>query len=119
MKINNTPERIYFGKKFDTVKVLEVTTQRVIGNDGLNGLKEMLSALYDNKGKPVGVGNRGYKYYAKLLGEQITKKYPDIKIATDEINNILEKEPYIKKENLQKKIQPILDKIGSTVDITI
>lgn len=42
-----------------------------------------------------------------------------IKKATDEINSIIEKNPYIKKEALNARTRPIIEKLGKEVDITI
>ena len=58
------------------------------------------------------------KYYGTGR-RKIISKYPDIAKATDEIKNITEKNPQIKKAELREKIQPILDRIGKEIDITI
>lgn len=117
MKTHYNLMQPHFGMKFETAKVLEVTTQRVFSSDGLSGSKEVISALTDNL--PKAIGNRGFKYYASAVGKRITQKYPEIKKATDEINSIIEKNPYIKKEILNTRIQPIIEKLGKEVDITI
>lgn len=119
MRTNSITPNLYFGKKFDTINVLEVTTQRILGNNGLEGSKKIIKALSEDCNKNIGIGNRGYKYYAEILGRKIIEKYPEIRKATDEINAILEKEPYIKKQKLQQKIQPILKQLNTEIDITI
>lgn len=119
MQINPLSTQINFGHNFNTINILEVTTQRVLGNNGLEGSKDIISKLYGNGIQKIGIGNRGYKYYAEILGQKITEKYPEIKQATDEINKIINEDPFIKKQALQQKIHPILKKLGSSFDITI
>jgi len=113
-KITNTP---YFGIKLNTASVLETTSQRIFYNTGTDGFKEVIFALNDKPFKAT--GSKGYVYFAKVIGKQITDKYPEIAEATKKILKIYEENPDVKKAEVAKKIQPIIDKLGQTVDITI
>ena len=110
-------DNINFNAKLRTASVLETTTGRIFENAGVVGMKEVFLALNDKKMKAP--GNRGYRYYAKAIGEKIMLKYPSIKAATDEITAMLEKEPSMDKETLRKKVQPYIAKIGKEVDIEV
>ncbi len=107
----------YFGIKLNTASVLETTTLKIFKNDGIAGFKEVTQALSPNKIKAV--GNRGYKYYAQLYGEKIITKYPEIAEATEQIKKIATENPHITKAELYLKIQPIINKLGDEIDITI
>lgn len=108
---------ITFGTKLETAKVLEVTSQRIFQSDGIEGCKEVVNALSPTPIKAV--GHKGYRHYAVMFGKEIVDKYPEIAKATDEINKITEKNPYISKSELNKKVQPLIDEIGHEIDITI
>lgn len=98
MKIQNNRNNINFGVKLDTAKVLEVTSMKIFRSDGIEGCKEVVHALND---KPIkAAGNRGYKYYAEIIGKQITEKYPQIAEATAKISEITSQNPNIKKAEL-------------------
>ena len=113
----NNNININFGARLETAKVLEVTAQKIFQSDGIEGCKEVVNALNSTPIKAT--GHKGYRYFAQEIGRKIISKYPDIAKATDEIKNITEKTPQIKKAELREKIQPILDRIGKEIDITI
>ena len=69
MKIYSS-NNLNFGMKFQTGKVLEVTTQKIFYSKGLAGPTEVIKSL--NGSRPI--GNRGYKYAAEQLGKKITSK---------------------------------------------
>ncbi len=109
--------RLNFGTRLDTGKVLEVTSMKIFQSDGIGGCKEVIQALND---KPIkAAGSRGYKYYAKVIGEKIIHKYPQIADATNKINDITSKNPNISKADLNRYVQPIIEKIGKEIDIVI
>lgn len=111
---NNQPS---FGIKLNTASVLESTSMKIFKNDGITGFKEVTQAFSP---KPIkAVGNRGYKYYAKMYGEQIVEKYPEIAAATAQILKIIRDNPDLKKAELYNKIRPIINSLGEEVDITI
>lgn len=110
---------INFGIKLETGKVLEVTSLKIFRSEGIEGAKEIVNIL---NGKPTNYscyGHKGFKYQAVQLGEKIMQKYPEIKTATHEILAITNENPNISKQELNKKIQPIINKIGNEIDITI
>ena len=117
MKIQNNRNNINFGVKLDTAKVLEVTSMKIFRSDGIEGCKEVVHALND---KPIkAAGNRGYKYYAEIIGKQITEKYPQKAEATAKISEITSQNPNIKKAELNKQVEPLIAKIGNVIDIEI
>ena len=75
-----------FNAKLNTAEVLETTSQKIFYSDGTNGLKKVIFALNDKPFKATGA--KGYRYYAKILGDKIMNKYPQIKEATDNIHKI-------------------------------
>ena len=115
MNINNNHGKINFGHKFETYKVLEVTTQKILKSEALAGPKEVISILSE-KDTSKGIGNRGYKHLAMIIGEKITQKYPQIKRATEEI---IKENPNISKSELYNKSQLIINSLGNEIDITI
>lgn len=117
MKIQNNYSNQNFKAKLDTASVLEVTSMKIFRNEGIEGFKHVVNGLSESPMKSTGW--RGYKYFAQQAGEKIVAKYPEIEQATNEIKNILKNNPDIKKEELNKRIQPIIDKLGEVVDITI
>jgi hypothetical protein len=116
--INNSNTNINFGIKVKTADVLEATSMRIIYNDGIEGLKNIVKTFDTNTTKK-NVGWRGYKYYAQNIGQRITEKYPEIAKATEEIKEILQKNPEINKKDLSKAVNPIIEKLGDTIDITL
>lgn len=114
---NNYDSSPNFGVKLDTGKVLETTTLKIFQSVGMDGCRDVIKALSDEPIKATGV--KGYRYYAQKIGKKITEKYPAIKAATEEINDIVSKQPDIKKNELGKKICPIIAKLGSEIDITL
>ena len=117
MKITNYNDNINFGIKLNTGNVLEVTSLKIFQSEGLAGCKEVVKAL--NKTPIKATGNRGYKYYAKNIGQKIMDKYPKIAEATDKINLITAKNPDIKKQELNEQVQAIIKDIGNEIDIVI
>lgn len=106
-----------FGVKISTPSVFEVTSMKIFHNDGVEGFKEVTNALLD---KPIkATGAKGYKYYADMFGKQILAKYPEIAKATEEIKKVVAQNPFIPKRELEQRINPIINKFGSTVDITL
>lgn len=116
MNIGNI-SNVNFGVKLNTVSVLETTSLRIIQNDGIVGIRDVVLNLWDKPFKAT--GNRGYKYMAEIIGEKIIAKYPEIANATERIKEIVKINPYIKKEDLAVKIKPIIDDLGDTVDIVV
>lgn len=119
MNINNKPNNICFGVKLDTGSVLEVTSLRIFQNEGLKGAQTVVNALYEKPANFKSYGHKGFKHYAQLVGEEIMEKYPKLKAATEEILNITDKNPNIKKAELNEKIQPIINRLGKEIDITL
>jgi hypothetical protein len=115
--INNTKTNVNFGIKVKTANVLEATTMKIIYNDGIDGLKDIVKTFDTSTKKNIGW--RGYKYYAQNIGQQITEKYPEIAKATEEIKEILKQNPEIKKKDLSNATKPIIDRLGETIDITL
>ena len=116
MIIQNT-STINFKAKLDTNAVLETTTQKIFHYDGTEGWKQVITALNDRPSK--GIGSRGYRYHAKIIGEKIINKYPKIKEATDKIHKLIADNPEIKKKELNEKIKPIVEEIGREIDIIL
>ena len=117
LSCNNSSNNIIFGHKFKTVNVLEVTTQRIIESNGIEGPKNVILKLYDKPFK--GTGHRGFRYMAENLGAKITEKYPEIRQATEAINEIIKENPNITKQELSSAAKPIIKQIGEEIDITI
>ncbi len=106
-----------FQKKYSTSKVLEITTRKIIDSDGVNGYINALKEIHGNV--PKYLGHLGYKRYAIEAGDKIIAKYPQIASATQEILNIVEKEPNILPKELRERVKPILDKMDKEIDIVI
>ena len=106
-----------FSAKLPTAAVLETTSLKIFDSKGTDGFKRVILALNDKPFKATGA--KGYRYYAEKIGQKIMAKYPKIKEATDNIHSILKAEPNITKAELNLKIRPIIDEIGTEVDIEI
>lgn len=117
MKIQNNNNNVNFGIKLDTAKVLEVSSQKIFKSDGVRGWLDVMNALSDEPVKVVGA--RSYKFWAKRIGDRINAKYPEIANASEEINKIYAENANTGIKNIKPKIQPIIDKLGANVDITI
>lgn len=117
MKINNYDNRTNFGIKLKTVHVLETTSGVIFDSVGTDGFKAVITAL-DSKPRK-GIGNRGYRYYAQMYGEQICAKYPKIAEVSAKIREIKASNPMISKQDLIDKIKPDMDKLGSQIDINL
>ncbi len=109
---NSTPS---FGTKVDTIKVLETTTLKMIQSDSVSDLKPIIDTFWKTPMKAA--GNRGYRYYLQAIGNQITDKYPQIAEASSKISEFIKDNP--SKQNLREFVEPIVEKIGKTIDITI
>ncbi len=109
--------KISFGTRLETGKVLEVTSKKIFYSNGIEGVRDVVKALSD---KPIkATGHKGYKYFAEQIGFKILQKYPQIAEATEKINQITTLNPHIKKGDLAREIAPLIEKIGKEIDITI
>ena len=99
-----------FKAKLSTYDVLETTSLRIFQNQGMNGVKSVIHALNPTPIKAT--GKLGYKYYAQVLGEKITKKYPQIDEYTQKIKNA-------KSEELPSLLEKARQNLGKTLDIEI
>lgn len=115
MQINKTSPS--FGINLNTVKVLEATTLKNIEAESISDLRPVIDALWPVKLK--GAGNRGYRYYLQEIGNKINDKYPEIANASLEILEFSRKNPKAKRPELQKFVEPIVKKLGETIDITL
>ena len=119
MKVEFNQNNISFGVKLRTISVFESTSGKIFGDNSVEGFKELINAFPDYIGERRATGGRGYVYYAKLIGDAITQKYPEIDETNREIMNIISKNQYAKKSELQEKIFPLLEKYGETLDIEL
>ena len=117
LNYNKIQNNTTFGHRLKTVNVLEVTTQRIIQSNGIEGPKNVILKLYDKPFKAT--GHRGFRFMAETIGKKIVEKYPRIKEATDTINAITAQNPSIKKNDLNKLVTPLINEIGEEVDIII
>lgn len=117
MYVNNNSPNLNFGIKLDTGKVLEVTSLKIFQSEGIQGCKEVVNMLMDSPIKAT--GHKGFRYFAEQIGKKIMDKYPEIKKATDEIISITNKNPNIKKEELNSLVQPLINKLGKEIDINL
>ena len=106
-----------FNARLNTAEVLETTSQKIFYSDGTSGLKNVILALNDKPFKAT--GPKGYRHYAQIIGRKITDKYPKIKEATESIHKITKDYPLITKKELNAKIQPMIEEIGSEIDIVL
>ena len=119
MKTYLNTSNINFGAKLQTISVLESTTGRIIGDNGIEGLRSVILAFPQAYGKRKSPGHKGYRFHAMEIGKKIMAKYPEIATATEKINEIVSNNPNINKYNLQKEITPILNQFGKELDIII
>lgn len=117
MQINTHYNSPYFGVKLNTTSVLEATTMKIIYNNSIEGFKEVAHALNETPIKAT--GSKGYKYYADKFGKMILEKYPQIAQATKDIQEIIEKNPNMRKKDLAKLVQPVVDRFDKQIDITL
>lgn len=117
MKISTHYIDTSFKAKIDTASVFEVTCMKIFKNDGIEGFKKVVNTL---RSEPIkATGHRGFAYHARIMGDRIKDKYPEIAKASDEIIEIANQNPNIKKQDFYAKILPIIDKFGETIDITL
>lgn len=106
-----------FGAKFQTTKILELTTLKNIQSESISDIVPEVKALWY---KPIkAFGNKGIRYYAQCIGEKITDKYPEIADATMAILEFSRKNPKAKRVDFQEFVKPIINELGETIDITI
>lgn len=117
MEMNTS--NINFGAKLKTISVLESTTGRIIGDNGIEGLRSVILAFPKEYGNKKAPGHKGFRFHAKEIGKKIEEKYPQIASASNRIRSIIDKNPTINKFELRKEIQPILDELGERLDIII
>lgn len=117
MKINNHDTNINFGTKINTINVLETAAMINLNSIGTDGLKTVINALRETPLKAT--GKVGYRHYAKIYGEQICAKYPEIKAVADKLKTLKASNQNIKKAELLDSIKPDLQKLGSEVDIVL
>lgn len=106
-----------FKAKYNTGKILQITTQKIFEPDGMSGHIDTLKKLHGPM--PKYLGCRGYKGIALDLTEKILAKYPQIAEATEVINNIINTSKISSPEELKERIKPIIDKLGNEIDIVI
>jgi len=117
MKIQAINTNTNFGTTLDTAKMLEVTSGKIFRSIGTDGWRDVVNALRD---EPItATGYKGYRYFAGVYGEKICKKYPKVAQATEEVNKIFAECPNAPKEVLNQRIQPIIDRLGETIDIVV
>jgi len=119
MKVEFNQNNISFGVKLRTISVFESTSGKIFGDNSVEGFKEVINAFPDYFGERMATGGRGYVYYAKQIGDAIIQKYPEINETNRQIMNIISKNQYAKKSELQKEIFPLLEKYGETLDIEL
>ena len=113
----NIPSQINFGAKVSTVKVLEAATLKLTESESVADLKPIIDTFWDKLFKAA--GNRGYRYYLKVIADKITAKYPEIKNAVDEINTYAQSHPRATKGDFRYIQKTIVDRLGSVVDIEV
>lgn len=117
MQVNNYSYNPSFQVKLSTVSVLETTSMKIMEDNGLSGVRDVIMSL--NKTPFRATGSKGYAYYAKKIGEAIVDKYPQIACATQHIKQILEENPSISRQELRTRVESIVKNLGDVVDITI
>lgn len=119
MDVSLQISNINFGAKLNTIGVLESTTGRIIGNNGMEGLRSIILAFPDAKIDKNVIKYKGFRFHAMEIGKLIKAKYPNIASATEKINAIVNNNPAITKFELQKEIQPIIEELGRELDIIL
>lgn len=114
---SNTTPSINFGAKVSTVKVLEAATLKLTESESVADLKPIIDTFWDKPFKAA--GNRGYRYYLKVIADKITAKYPEIKKSVDEINTYAQSHPRATKGDFRYIQKTIVDRLGSVVDIEV
>ncbi len=115
MKIQKT-DNISFSNLTKTSKLFETMLLKNFESEGINGMKTVIKDLYPNLGF---VGNRGYKYYAIELRDNILKKYPEIANDVSSIQKHINENPEISKKELALYVKPFIDKYGENIDIVL
>ncbi len=114
MQISNN---INFEKKYKTSSILQITTQKILEPEGMESYISTVKEMYGTM--PKYIGCRGYKGYALELTKKIFAKYPQIKDATELVNNVAIQNKTATPKQLREKIQPIIEKLGDELDIVI
>lgn len=60
-----------FGTKFDTIKILEASSSKIIESESISDLKPVIDTFWDKPFK--GAGNKGYRYYLQEISSRICK----------------------------------------------
>ena len=115
MDIQQT-SNVNFGVKVNTFHVIELTTLKVFENDGFLGMTNTMKKLYNI---PNETGSKGYRYYAKLVGNKIQKKYPNIACITKIVKELIQQNPNMTKNELHNRVCSLINKIGEDIDIEI
>lgn len=118
MKVENI-NYTNFKAKYQTSKILGITSRKVLDTDGMEGYIETIKSIIGRENIPKYIGSKGYNGYAAKIAEKILPKYPKIAEATEKIQNILKENPLIFQKDLLKKVEPILRDFGAEVDIVI
>ena len=104
-----------FGIAIARESVLEATSGCLFAHNGIDGFKEVFSAL-SGKNTPGHIGFRGY---AIRLGEKINAKYPEIAKASSEIKNIVKNNLRPSCIEERQKINEIVGRFEPIIDITL
>ena len=115
MKVQQT-NNINFGIRVNTFHIIELTTLKMFEKDGFMGMTNTMKKLYDI---PKYTGNKGYRYYAEIVGRKIQKKYYNIAEITRNVNQIIEQNPDMTKNELHNRVCSLINKIGDEIDIEI
>ena len=81
-------DNINFNAKLRTASVLETTTGCIFENTDDVRMKKVFLAFNDKQMKAP--GNKGYRYYAKAIGEKKMLKFPKENAATEDFTAMLE-----------------------------
>ena len=116
MKIQNITNQ-NFEAKYQTSKILQITSQKIFEPDGMSGFIKILKEL--NPNIPRYTGGKGYKYYAQDVATRILKKYPELMPATEQIKAYASRFRFYSSKEFRDIIKPILDDLDTTIDIII
>ncbi len=105
-----------FGMMLPAKSVLEVTTQKILGTDGIFGIRDVVLAL--NPSIANRIGSRGYMGHAKIVGEKLLEKYPVLREPTLLINNAYSAETK-NTEVFQNLVETLCDSLGKSIDICL
>jgi hypothetical protein len=109
-------DNVYFGKQIKTNNLFETLLLKQIGNEGMEGCRDVIYNLYPDM---KFVGSKGYRYYAKQIQNKVLTKYPQLAEDIAEINNHIKANPKISQKELSKYVEPYFQKYGENIDIEI